>query len=144
MGSTTLHRLTHILVVISVVLGKGMHCYLEQYWAILHKTWEAPAKHKRAVKNTAEQQLLAVCFQQWWKHGSSEVQWMLTAGHCSTSKGDRVSDTGVSLCPTCWPVKTCWGLKFCDNVKNRLSHKEEEKSNLGCWRSFFSKLFPGF
>lgn len=45
MGKIAFHRLTHILV-IYVVLSKEMHCYLEQYWDILHKTWEAPAKHR--------------------------------------------------------------------------------------------------
>lgn len=76
------------------------------------------------------------------EHGSSEVPWMLTAGHCSTPKGNRVSDRGVALSLTCWPLKTCWDLKFCDNVRNRLGYKEEEKSNLGHWQSLFSKLFP--
>lgn len=115
-------------------------------WVILGhfaQNMGSTSKTQGAMKNIAEQQLLAVCFQQWWEHGSSEVQWMLTAGHCCTPKGDRVSDTRVPLCLTCWPIKTCWDLKFYDNMKNRLSHKEEEKSNLGCWHSLFSKLFPG-
>ena len=109
----------------------GLHTFylsFKWYWAKkCNATLSNPrifsTKHRMHQQNTqscdtAEQQLLAVFFQQRWEHGPSEMQWMLAAGCCSTSEGDGVSDAGVLLSLSCWPVKTCWDLNFCDTVRN--------------------------
>lgn len=78
-----------------MVLVKEMQRYLEQPRDDFHKAEDAPAKH-RAVKNGAEQQLLAVVPA---AAGARPLRAAVGAGcRCrSTPKGDKVSDTGVLL-----------------------------------------------
>lgn len=146
MGRTALHRHTHILVVISVVPGKEMHCYLEQYWDIFHKTWEGPAKHRELWKpqqNNSFWLLLQQWMGAWLLRGAMDADCRALqhpqGGQGVWYRGAPQPDMLVKA-PQPWPLKICWDLKFCDDLKNRLGHKEEEKSNLGCWHSFLQAV----